>query len=50
MNRKPPKMGDEDDRIGHPGEEDKPRGLPKKGGCQECSPMEVEERLPDNHA
>ena len=50
MNRKPPKLGDEDDRIGHPREEDEPRGLPRRGGHQEHSPMEVEERLPDNHA
>jgi len=46
MNRRPPKLGDEDDCVGHPREEDKPRGLPKRGGHQEHSPMEVEERLP----
>jgi len=45
MNRKPPKPGDEDDHIGHPREEDKPRGSPRRGGCQEHSSMEVEERL-----
>jgi len=51
MSRRPLKMGHEDDHIGHPREEDKPRGLPRRGGCQEHSPMEVEERLPpDNHA
>jgi len=42
-------MGDEDDHIGHPREEDKPRGSPRRGGHQECSPMEVEERIPDIH-
>jgi len=50
MNRRPLKPGDEDDCIGHPREEDKPKGSPRRGGCQECSPMEVEKRLPDNHA
>jgi len=45
MNRRPPKLGDEDDHV----EEDEPRGLPRRGH-QECFPMEVEERLPDNHA
>jgi len=50
MNRKPPKLGDEDDHIGCPREEGEPRGSPRRGGCQECSPMEVEEKLPDNHA
>jgi len=49
VNRKPPKLGDEDDRIGHPREEDEPRGSPRRGGHRERSPMEVEERLPDNH-
>jgi len=42
-------MGDEDDCTGCPREEDKPRGLPRRGGHQEHSPMKVEERLPDNH-
>jgi len=50
MNRKPPKLEDEDGRIGRPREEDEPRGSPRRGGRRECSPMEVEERLPDNHA
>jgi len=50
MNRKPLKLGDEDDCIGCPREEDEPRGLPRRGGHQEHSPMEVEERLLDNHA
>ena len=50
MNRRPLKPGDEDDCIGHSREEDKPKGSPRRGGCQECSPMEVEKRLPDNHA
>jgi len=49
MNRKPLKPGAEDDHIGRPREEDKPRGLPRRGGRREHSPMEVEERLPDNH-
>jgi len=49
MNRKPLKLGDEDDYIGRPREADKPRGSPRRGGRQECSPMEVEEKLPDNH-
>jgi len=49
MNRKPPKPGDEDDCIGRPREEYEPRGSPRRGGRQEHSPMEVEERLPDNH-
>jgi len=34
-------MGDEDDHIGHPREKDEPRGLPRRGGHQEHSPMEV---------
>jgi len=42
--------GDEDDHIGRPREEDEPRGLPRRGGCREHSPIEVEERLLDNHA
>ena len=42
-------MGDKDDHIDHPREEDEPRGSPRRGGHQEHSPMEVEERLPDNH-
>jgi len=50
MNRRPLEPGDEDDHVGCPRKEDEPRGLPRRGGCQECSPMEVEERLPDNHA
>jgi len=49
MNRRPLKPGDEDDHIGCSREEDEPRGLPRRGGCQEHSPMEVEERLLDNH-
>jgi len=48
MNRRPSKLGDEDDHVGCPREEDKPRGSPRRGGHQEHSPMEVEERLPDN--
>jgi len=32
MNRKPPKLGDEDDHIGCPREEDEPRGSPRRGG------------------
>jgi len=50
MNRRPPKLGDEDDCISCPREEDEPRGLPTRGGCREHSPMEVEESLLDNHA
>jgi len=42
-------MGDEDDHTGCPGEEDEPRGLPRRGGHREHSPIEVEERLLDNH-
>jgi len=42
--------GDEDDCTGCPREEDEPRGSPRRGRRQECSPMEVEGRLPDNHA
>jgi len=50
MSRRPPKTGDKDDHIGRPREEDKPRGSPRRGGCWECFPMEIEERLLDNHA
>jgi len=32
MSRRPLKMEDEDDCIGHLREEDKPRGLPRRGG------------------
>jgi len=32
MNRRPLKMGDEDDHIGCPRDEDKPRGSPRRGG------------------
>jgi len=49
MNRKRPKPGDEDDCIGRPREEEEPRGSPRREGCQEHSPMEVEERLLGNH-
>jgi len=50
MNRKPLKPGDEDGHIDRPREEDEPRGSPRRGGCQECSLMVVEERLLDNRA
>ena len=43
-------MGDEDDHIGCPREENEPRGSPRRGGHQEHFPMEVEERPPDNYA
>jgi len=49
MSSRPPKTGNEDDHIGHSREENEPRGWPRRGGCSEHSPMEVEERLPDNH-
>jgi len=33
MSRRPLKMGDKDDCIGHRREEDEPRGSPRRGGC-----------------